>query len=495
MTGQAGSSGSHGANNQNTRGAGGFGGSGGTGGNGGKGGAGGAGGNAGGGGGGLGAGGDIFIQTGGSLTITGGTLANGSVTGGTGSGGAGSGQGYGSGIFIEANQSVTFGTGQTGGQTTTINGVITDQTGSDNQTAGHPYASNPGTGSVIINGAGTVVLGAHNTYTGDTTVQSGTLSITANDGIGTNGKLTLDNGTAVNLTGVGTFTHTIVLTADPTIEVDSGTTTDTSPITDNGGTPGELVKTGAGTLVLNPTGGSNSYSGGTTIQAGILELGSATAAGSGVITFNGTATLAIDGTTMPTNVIDGFAAGIGTPPGGNIIVGGGNSSGNPGTGNSTSSFVPGDDIDLKSVANVAGSHVDMDYVSRILTVTEGSNQYHIQFDPTQSFAGEFFHLASDNNGNGPGTDITADSIACYCPGTLIRMKRGEKKVEKLRIGDEVMTMSGALRPIKWIGRRSYGGRFILGRADILPICIKAGALEDCVPRRDLWISPHHAMYL
>src|SRR5258708_9094985 len=85
-------------------------------------------------------------------------------------------------------------------------------------------------------------------------------------------------------------------------------------------------------------------------------------------------------------------------------------------------------------------------------------------------------------------------VACHCPGTLIDTARGEVPVEQLAIGDGVVTAFGALRPIKWIGRRSYGGRFIMGRADILPICFKAGALDDNLPRRDLWISPHHAMH-
>jgi hypothetical protein len=84
---------------------------------------------------------------------------------------------------------------------------------------------------------------------------------------------------------------------------------------------------------------------------------------------------------------------------------------------------------------------------------------------------------------------------CYCPDTLILTDRGDVAVETLSIGDHVMTMSGVARPIRWIGRRSYSGRFAMGQKDILPICIKAGAIDDNVPRRDLWISPHHAMYL
>jgi hypothetical protein len=100
-------------------------------------------------------------------------------------------------------------------------------------------------------------------------------------------------------------------------------------------------------------------------------------------------------------------------------------------------------------------------------------------------------------GNGTVFEFTDSGfqVPCYCPGTLIRTTRGQKRVEKLEIGDKVMTMTGIARPIKWIGRRSYGGRFIIGRKDILPICIKAGAIGNNVPKRDLWISPHHAMYL
>jgi hypothetical protein len=313
-----------------------------------------------GGGGGLGAGGDIFVQQGATLTIEGGTLDNGTVTAGQGAGGGAAGQAYGSGIFIQGDQSVTFGTGQTAGQTTRVNGVITDQTGSDTT----DIYNDPGAGSVIVAGTGTVVLGADNTYTGGTTIQSGT-----------------------------------------------------------------------------------------------LELGAAHAAGSGAIKFD-PGTLEFTSATAPTNPIENFGAG--------------------------------DTIQIDDFTEQSGT-----YFNNTLTLhgTNGSGGVIVTLDVPGLAPSNFaVNVADDTTTISYGTG-ESDIVPCYCPGTLIRTKRGQKKVEKLKIGDEVLTASGAARPIKWIGRRSYLGRFVMGRKDILPVSIKAGALDDNVPKRDLWISPNHALYL
>ena len=134
------------------------------------------------GGGGLGAGGDIFVQCGGSLTLEGGTLSGGSVAAGQGGhggqGNGGVGADYGSGIFIQGNQTITF--SPTSGQTTTVSDVIADMTGSQDP------SGQTGQGNIVINGGGTVVLDAINTYTGTTTLSAGsTLELANASGAGT----------------------------------------------------------------------------------------------------------------------------------------------------------------------------------------------------------------------------------------------------------------------------------------------------------------------
>ncbi|MHC2105720.1 Hint domain-containing protein [Methylobacterium sp. CM6246] len=93
----------------------------------------------------------------------------------------------------------------------------------------------------------------------------------------------------------------------------------------------------------------------------------------------------------------------------------------------------------------------------------------------------------------PGSSPSATPAPCYCTGTRILTEHGEVAVENLRVGQRVVTASGPLRPIRWIGTRRYPGS-TAPRAD-RPVRITAGALADGIPFRDLWVSPDHALHL
>ena len=193
-----------------------------------------------------------------------------------------------------------------------------------------------GTTALILNAPGhTLTLAGVNTYSGGTLLMGGSTLVVGNNGALGAGNLTMAAGTTLSFLNIGNFTipNNIVLgttqalsgadaytggtqtlsgantyTGDTTISstftviastgtlisvatpVDpfftppAGTTQTLSGVISDGGAPGVVGMTGAGTLVLA---GVNTYSGGTVISSGVLQATNNSSVGSGPVALDG----------------------------------------------------------------------------------------------------------------------------------------------------------------------------------------------------------------
>jgi hypothetical protein len=142
--------------------------------------------------------------------------------------------------------------------------------------------------------------------------------------------------------------------------------------------------------------------------------------------------------------------------------------------------------------DVAGIIALMQQVNPDLTPQEASN---LLAQSALPLSGEPDFLQGAGLVQADSAIALEEQVACYCLGTRILTARGEVEVEDLSIGDHVVTRNNGLQPIRWIGRRSYKGRFLVANRDLWPICFRQGSIADHVPQRDLWVSQHHAMYI
>lgn len=90
-------------------------------------------------------------------------------------------------------------------------------------------------------------------------------------------------------------------------------------------------------------------------------------------------------------------------------------------------------------------------------------------------------------------DVTQqDFVVCFATGTLIATPSGERAVETLAPGDPVLTADGRVVPVRWVGRQTRH-RLFSPPERFQPVRIRAGALADGVPRRDLVLTADHAV--
>jgi fibronectin-binding autotransporter adhesin len=234
---------------------------------------------------------------------------------------------------INAGSTLQVGTGGTAGSlrsaSVTDNGTLIF----NQQGVTTPTTVIIGTGGVTYAGSGTLSIQNTQAYTGATTVSSGTLQIGAGGTTGSVAGNIVDNA-AVSFNRSNSLTYAGVI---------SGT--------------GTLTQAGSGTLILN---GVNTYTGGTTVSAGILEVGDAANATASIL---GPVAVASGGTlsghgTIKGNVI--VASGGTLQPGGTIgtITVNGNLTLSPGsTYTAEISPTAADQVVVTGTATLTGSNL------------------------------------------------------------------------------------------------------------------------------------------
>jgi collagen type I alpha len=150
------------------------------------------------------------------------------------------------------------------------------------------------------------------------------------------------------------------------------------------------------------------------------------------------------------------------------------------SGQAIGGFAPGNTIVVEGFAETGYSFVP----GTGLELSGGGN-------PTLAIAGNFSTQNFQVSTDGTNTTVT---VECFAAGTRIATPDGEIAVEALREGDLVRLHDGGVAPVTWIGHRRIDCARHPAPKQVWPVRVAADAFGPGLPRRDLFISPDHAVF-
>ncbi len=103
------------------------------------------------------------------------------------------------------------------------------------------------------------------------------------------------------------------------------------------------------------------------------------------------------------------------------------------------------------------------------------------------------HITGD--GSNKLSDDDDVTIPCFTAGTLIDTADGPKAVEDIRAGDMILTRDAGFLPVQWVGARDVTAQEIAATPEFAAVVVRAGALGNGLPQRELRVSPWHRLLL
>lgn len=124
-----------------------------------------------------------------------------------------------------------------------------------------------------------------------------------------------------------------------------------------------------------------------------------------------------------------------------------------------------------------------------LTFVGGFPPVGVDLDVTDAFEGpgDFGQAAIDVS------ELAAPP--CFTPGTQILTNCGYVPVEDLKVGDAVRTRDAGVQQLFWVGDVRLSPADLRARPEFQPVRLRANALGDGRPVRDMLVSPQHRILM